>query len=176
MPTGRGWLESDRNHLSVRCHKHHCYLRSASVFPAALWKEARAFCGRTLHNCFKQKAHMWQQADPEWGNKSNRKPISFILSSNYSIIRWKHQQSENWKTLCDETLSVYDTLHFLTSVWMMIIPVTKKLSACNLSQRNPCWLYLGRHCILVNDRRVQQRCFYSKPETETFCLHHEGKH
>lgn len=34
LPTGRGKI-----YLSVRCHKLHCYLRSASVFPDVLWKD-----------------------------------------------------------------------------------------------------------------------------------------
>lgn len=36
LPTGRG---KDIHHLSVRCHKLRCYLRSASVFPDVLWKD-----------------------------------------------------------------------------------------------------------------------------------------
>lgn len=56
----------------------------------------------SLHNCFRQGALMWHQVDLEWGNKSNRKLVGLILSSNYSTTYWRRKVSLDvcqWKVI-----------------------------------------------------------------------------
>lgn len=101
--------------------------------------------------------------------------------SHYLMRWWKLPSEENkapevdsvnWEIVIDRTFSVlrwdsynhkkYDLWLMMMMMMIMILPETKKLSACNLSLRNPCWIYLGAEFVLVIDNQVQRFYFHFK--------------
>lgn len=79
VPTGRGSAEFARNHL-LRCHTPHCYLKSAVVFLAVLWKKVSMLFGETLRNF---ASNMCQQADVE---TSHTESTSHTVSFRYLLL------------------------------------------------------------------------------------------